>query len=124
MADGTVPAAQVTRLQAMGAWLGVNGEAIFGTPSLDARRRRDHATARRCASPGAATAADSTPSCWARCPPARSRFVGLSGLTGPAQLLGTSGDLAVTASGGDLHVALPASPPAQAAHVFALPLGS
>jgi alpha-L-fucosidase len=31
MADGTIPAPQVERLQAMGAWLGANGEAIFAT---------------------------------------------------------------------------------------------
>jgi alpha-L-fucosidase len=31
MADGTVPAPQVSRLQFMGAWLGTNGEAIFGS---------------------------------------------------------------------------------------------
>src|SRR5262249_44850392 len=31
MADGTVPAPQVARLQAIGAWLAVNGEAIFAS---------------------------------------------------------------------------------------------
>src|SRR5262249_45217438 len=31
MADGSVPVEQVTRLQAIGAWLTANGEAIFGT---------------------------------------------------------------------------------------------
>jgi alpha-L-fucosidase len=31
MADGTIPAPQVERLRAIGAWLGGRGEAIFGT---------------------------------------------------------------------------------------------
>jgi alpha-L-fucosidase len=31
MADGTIPAGQVERLRALGAWLAVNGEAIYGT---------------------------------------------------------------------------------------------
>jgi alpha-L-fucosidase len=30
MADGTVPPPQVDRLHALGAWLAVNGQAIFG----------------------------------------------------------------------------------------------
>jgi alpha-L-fucosidase len=31
MADGTIPPGQVARLRALGAWLGVNGEAIYGS---------------------------------------------------------------------------------------------
>ena len=31
MADGTIPAIQASRLRALGAWLGKNGEAIYGT---------------------------------------------------------------------------------------------
>jgi len=31
MADGTIPALQRERLEGLGAWLDVNGEAIFGT---------------------------------------------------------------------------------------------
>jgi len=30
-ADGTIPAVQMDRLEALGAWLKVNGEAIYGT---------------------------------------------------------------------------------------------
>lgn len=31
MADGTIPQLQASRLRALGAWLGTNGEAIYGT---------------------------------------------------------------------------------------------
>jgi alpha-L-fucosidase len=31
MADGTIPAPQLDRLSGLGAWLAVNGEAIYGT---------------------------------------------------------------------------------------------
>lgn len=31
MADGTIPQLQASRLRALGAWLGTNGESIFGT---------------------------------------------------------------------------------------------
>jgi alpha-L-fucosidase len=30
-ADGTIPAVQMDRLEALGAWLNVNGEGIYGT---------------------------------------------------------------------------------------------
>ena len=30
-ADGTIPAVQMTRLKALGAWLKINGDAIYGT---------------------------------------------------------------------------------------------
>jgi len=35
MADGTIPPAQVERLEKLGAWLKINGEAIFGTRPWD-----------------------------------------------------------------------------------------
>jgi len=123
MADGTVPAAQVTRLQAMGTWLGVNGDAIFGSrPWTRAEGVTTDGTPVRFTRSGDGSRLYAI--VLGPLPAGEIRFVGLSGIAGPAQLLGTSGDLAATASGGDLHVALPASPPAQAAHVFALPLGS
>ena len=31
LADGTIPQLQASRLRALGAWLGTNGEAIYGT---------------------------------------------------------------------------------------------
>lgn len=35
MADGTIPPAQAERLRALGAWLRINGEAIYGTRCAD-----------------------------------------------------------------------------------------
>ena len=123
MADGTVPAAQATRLQAMGTWLGVNGDAIFGTrPWTRAEGVTTDGTPVRFTRSGDGSRLYAI--VLGPLPTGEIRFVGLSGVAGPARLLGTPGDLVVTASGGDLHVALPGSPPAQAAHVFALPLGS
>ena len=40
-ADGRIPHAQAERLLGLGWWLKVNGEAIYGDASLDARNRFD-----------------------------------------------------------------------------------
>ena len=40
-ADGTIPPVQMSRLQALGAWLQQNGEAIYGTKPLEAGCGRD-----------------------------------------------------------------------------------
>ena len=118
LADGTIPAAQADRLRAMGAWLGVNGAAVFGT---------------RPWSRPAGVTADGTPV----------RFtVGGDGalhaiVLGPlpvgsvtlrdvpvapsaARLLGSPGVLTVARDGADLRITLRATPPASAAHVFAI----
>jgi alpha-L-fucosidase len=125
MADGTVPAPQVTRLQAIGAWLAVNGEAIFKShPWVTAEGTTSDATPVRFT-----TSADGSrlyAIVMGPLPAGEITIVGLAGAAGSARLLGTAGDLVATANGADLHIALPASPPAQAAHVFALspPAGS
>ena len=119
MADGTIPAAQVTRLQAMGAWLAVNAEAIFAThPWVRAEGATSDGTPVRFT-----TSADGRTLfviVTGPLPSGEITIVDLAGATGPARLLGTAGSLAVTPSGSDLRIALPPSPPPQAAHVFAL----
>jgi alpha-L-fucosidase len=119
MADGTVPAEQVTRLRAIGAWLRVNGAAIFGTrpwtrsegstadgTPVRFTASRDGATVYATVlgplPAGAVTLLDAGP------PPA------------DVHLLGSAAEVAWTATGADLRVTLPPDLPAQAAYVFAL----
>ncbi len=120
MADGTVPAAQRTRLEAMGGWLAVNGEAIFGSrPWLRAEGVTGDGTPVRFTTSG--DGATLYAIVLGPLPPNEITLVGLGAATGPARLLGTPGTLTATANAADLHIALPAAPPrAQAAHVFAL----
>ena len=59
--DGTIPFVQARRLLALGWWLQVNGEAIYGTRPWSHAGRARPATASTCASPSAT--ARSTRSC-------------------------------------------------------------
>ena len=125
MADGTVPAPQVARLQAIGAWLGVNGEAIFASrPWVRAEGATGDTTPVRFTLSGDGSRLYAI--VLGPLPAGEVTLVGLAGAAGTAHLLGSAGALAATADGADLRIALPASPPAQAAHVFALspPAGS
>ncbi|MFN8642472.1 MAG: alpha-L-fucosidase [Candidatus Binatia bacterium] len=119
MADGTVPAGQVARLQAVGAWLAVNGAAIFGSrPWVRAEGVTGDGTPVRFTTSGDGSQLFAI--VLGALPANEITLVGLGGATGPAHLLGTAGDLAVTPGGADLRVALPASVPGQPAYVLAL----
>jgi len=118
MADGTVPQPQVDRLHALGAWLGVNGDAIFKTrpwtratgttgDGTDVRFTQSQDGARTYAivmgalPSGAVTLVDVGPAASVR-------------------LLGVPDPLQATLNGADLRVALPATIPSQAAYVIEL----
>lgn len=119
MADGTIPVPQMNRLQAIGAWLAINGESVFGsTPWTVAEgitgdgtpvrftMRRDGSVV-YAAVLGALPAGEVT-------------LVGVgSGFDG-ARLLGVSGALAVTPDGSDLRVQLPVTLPTSPVSVIAL----
>jgi alpha-L-fucosidase len=117
MADGTVPAVQVDRLQAMGAWLAVNGEAIYATrPWTRAVGATSDGTAVRFTTSrdgGVVYAAVMGP-----LPSGEVTLVGV-GAPGGVRLLGT-GAVGATVNGADLRVTVPAGAPAQPVHVFAL----
>ena len=125
MADGKIPAPQVSRLQAMGAWLAANGEAIFGTrPWVRAEGTTSDGTPVRFTTSGDGRRLFAI--VLGPLPVGEITLLGLGSIPGGVRLLGTEGDLAATTNGADLRIVLPASPPAQAAHVFALspPAGS
>jgi alpha-L-fucosidase len=119
MADGTVPAAQVTRLRAIGSWLGVNGAAIFGT---------------RPWTRSAGVTADGTPVRFTASRDGRTVYATVLGAlpagsvtvldvgAPPAavHLLGTPASLEWTVSGDDLQIELPLDLAPEAAYVFAL----
>lgn len=122
LADGTIPTAQATRLQAIGAWLSVNGAAIFKT--------RPWTTAAAATSDGTAvrftTSADSATLyaiVMGPLPAGEVTLVGVNAKPKKVLLLGTpSKKVKATVSGSDLRIKLPKAPAQQAAHVFALTL--
>jgi alpha-L-fucosidase len=117
--DGSIPAAQADRLRAMGAWLEVNGEAIFGTrPWTRAEGMTGDGTPVRftASRDGARVYA----AVMGALPSSEVTLVGVGGAPGGVRLLGVTGTLAATVVGSDLRIALPDAAPAQPVHVFEL----
>lgn len=119
MADGTVPAAQVERLRAIGAWLAVNGEAIYDS--------RPWTHAESSATGGArvrfTTSADGKTLYAIVLGPLPEGTFTISGVGASptaVRLLGSNVAIPFTAAAGDLTVTVPADVASEAASVFAL----
>jgi alpha-L-fucosidase len=117
-ADGQIPLAQATRLQAMGWWLRVNGEAIYDTRPVGSTRTADgrqvRLTARR--SP--------EPMTYAMVAGAPANDVTFENVTVPngatVTMLGSPRVLSHTMRNGELRVKLPDHLPDSPATVFAI----
>lgn len=121
-AHGTIPAPQVAVLEALGAWLDVNGEAIFGT----------HPWTRF-----SGTTADDVPVRFTRSADGRTVYALLLGTPGGTSVvlrdfpesvrsvrrLGGEGTPSSSRDGADLRIELPRALPASAAYAFAITLG-
>jgi len=118
-ADGSIPSEQMSRLEAIGAWLDVNGAAIFGT---------------RPWSRAAGVTADATPVRFTAAADGRTVYAIVLGSVGAGdltlkdvgfrpkavRLLGASARVPASVSGADLRLTLRAAPLAAPAYAFAL----
>jgi alpha-L-fucosidase len=119
MADGTVPAAQVNRLRAIGTWLGVNGEGIFGTrPWTRAEGVTGDGTPVRFTTSGDGNRIYAA--VMGTLPADAVTLIDVGIVPSAVRLLGSAGTLPATASGSDLRISLPAAPEPQPVHVFEL----
>lgn len=115
MADGTIPQAQQDTLLAVGKWLDVNGEAIYGTRPW-----------RQFGESGAqgyrfTTKGDTLYAISLGWPGQTAVITSLGSKTGKVtgvSLLGHSGRLAFTQDEAGLHITLPTSPPSGASHAY------
>jgi alpha-L-fucosidase len=119
MADGTVPAAQVDRLHAIGRWLGVNGEAIFGSRPWS---RAEGATSG--GTPVRFTASEDGSTVYAivlgPLAPGTLTIPAVGDPPADVRLLGSDAVLEWTALGGDVGITVPPDAVVQPASVFAL----
>lgn len=118
MADGTIPDLQLERLEALGGWLAVNGEAIYGTrPWTQAEGATREGIDVRYTRKGDALYAIllGTPT---------AREITIQGLRAPGglstRLLGTGGPLDWSQDGGDLRITLPPDIEQAPAHALEL----
>ena len=121
-ADGTIPAEQLARLQAIGGWLDVNGTAIFDTRpwTRAAGQTGDGTPVRFTAS------ADGTTVYALVLGPVGAGTLTLKDVGfAPAnvRLLGTAGRLHAVASGADVQITVRHAPAAQPAYAFVLTRG-
>ncbi len=119
LSNGSIPPEQASRLRAIGAWLDVNGAAIFATvPWTRAEATTSDGTPVRFTA-----SADGTTLYAIVMGPLPADAVTITGLDfapSAVRLLGSSTPLAATAVDTDLRIALPAAPAAQPAYAFAL----
>jgi alpha-L-fucosidase len=119
LANGTIPPEQASRLRAIGAWLTVNGEAIFGTRpwTRSAATTSDGTPVRFTASGDGSTVYAIV---MGSLPAGEVTISGLDLAPTAVRLLGSPTPLSAAADGGDLRITLPSGIAQQPAYAFVL----